>query len=211
MMARFVRYKLKEEAGIGIRRPAIAADCKDINEAERWRADIIRDVSRLIADIQNVGLEEFEIRDLNDSINKKLRLKNHWEVQIVNLGGPDYRRLAVPLDKNCIVGDRGYKYFGVAKDLPGVREFLGHNKNHEKDTRPTRGELLKRVNIEYYGFGDEEDEDLAKEEKEATQILKAKRMKEWVETRKAKNLSTEVPKKPILASSGKGDQFKVFV
>ena len=33
------------------------------------------------------------IRDLNDEINKLIREKGHWEVRIVELGGPDYARV----------------------------------------------------------------------------------------------------------------------
>lgn len=32
------------------------------------------------------------IRDLNDEINKAMREKHMWEVQIRNLGGPNYMR-----------------------------------------------------------------------------------------------------------------------
>lgn len=34
------------------------------------------------------------IRDLNDEINKLIREKGHWEVRILELGGPDYARAA---------------------------------------------------------------------------------------------------------------------
>lgn len=34
------------------------------------------------------------IRDLNDEINKLIREKGHWEVRIVELGGPDYAKAA---------------------------------------------------------------------------------------------------------------------
>lgn len=53
---------------------------------------IIREIAKKVAQIQNAGLGEFRIRDLNDEINKLLREKRHWEVQIKELGGPDYSR-----------------------------------------------------------------------------------------------------------------------
>ena len=34
------------------------------------------------------------LRDLNDEINKLIREKGHWEVRIVELGGPDYAKAA---------------------------------------------------------------------------------------------------------------------
>ncbi len=43
-----------------------------------------------VGEIQNPGLGEFKIRDLNDEINKLLREKGHWERRIKELGGPNY-------------------------------------------------------------------------------------------------------------------------
>lgn len=37
------------------------------------------------------GLSDFQIRDLNDEINKLMREKYRWEQQIRDLGGVDYR------------------------------------------------------------------------------------------------------------------------
>lgn len=68
------------------------------------------------------GLGEFRIRDLNDEINKLMREKRHWEVQIKSLGGPDHARVGPRMldqDGKEVPGNRGYKYFGAAKDLPG--------------------------------------------------------------------------------------------
>lgn len=43
-----------------------------------------------VGEIQNPGLGEFKIRDLNDEINKSLREKTHWDKRIIELGGPNY-------------------------------------------------------------------------------------------------------------------------
>ena len=39
-------------------------------------------VSKKISEIQNAGLGEHRLRDLNDEINKLLREKGHWETQV---------------------------------------------------------------------------------------------------------------------------------
>jgi len=60
---------------------------------------------------------------LNDEINKLLREKGHWEAQIKELGGPDYARVGprmLDYEGKEVPGNRGYKYFGAAKDLPGM-------------------------------------------------------------------------------------------
>lgn len=51
-----------------------------------------------------------------------MREKRHWEVQIKSLGGPDHARVGPKMldqDGKEVPGNRGYKYFGAAKDLPG--------------------------------------------------------------------------------------------
>lgn len=60
---------------------------------------------------------------MNDEINKLMREKRHWEVQIKSLGGPDHARVGPKMldqDGKEVPGNRGYKYFGAAKDLPGI-------------------------------------------------------------------------------------------
>ena len=73
------------------RRPFFANDCNDLRDAQRWRLDIIREISRKVTQIQNAGLGEHRIRDLNDQINKLLREKKHWEIRIKELGGTDIK------------------------------------------------------------------------------------------------------------------------
>lgn len=72
-----------------------------------------------------VGLTDYEIRDLNDEINKLMREKNHWEKQIVALGGANYRRTGAMLDEDGkeVPGTRGYKsaFFHFCAWARGVR------------------------------------------------------------------------------------------
>lgn len=72
-------------------------------------------------------LTDYEVRDLNDEINQLLREKRHWETQIVNLGGANYKRAVGSMtddDGREVPGTRGYKYFGRARELPGVKEMF---------------------------------------------------------------------------------------
>lgn len=101
---------------------------------------------------------EFRLRDLNDEINKLLREKKHWEYQIRELGGPDFLRMGPRMldhEGREVPGNRGYKYFGAAKDLPGVRELFEHEP--PPPPRRTRAELMKNIDADYYGYMDEED------------------------------------------------------
>lgn len=56
-----------------------------MKKAEKWRREIIGEVSKKVAQIQNAGLGEFKLRDLNDEINKLLREKRHWEFRVSSL------------------------------------------------------------------------------------------------------------------------------
>lgn len=116
--------------------------------------------------IQDFGLTDYEVRDLNDEINKLIREKGAWEHQIVSLGGANYRR-GVPkmLDDNGreVPGTRGYKYFGRAKDLPGVKELLNRTAEQEAEIESFRSQKFKRFanqSAEYYGDLDEDDGEL---------------------------------------------------
>uniref|UniRef100_A0A3Q3XJ20 Pre-mRNA-splicing factor ISY1 homolog n=1 Tax=Mola mola TaxID=94237 RepID=A0A3Q3XJ20_MOLML len=160
------------------RRPFLASECSELPKAEKWRRQIISEISKKVAQIQNAGLGEFRIRDLNDEINKLLREKGHWEVRIKELGGPDYKRFGPRMldhEGKEVPGNRGYKYFGAARDLPGVRELF--ETEPAPAQRKTRGELMKDVDAEYYGYRDEDDGVLlpleAQYEKQGMSLLEA--------------------------------------
>ncbi|KAG8335733.1 NineTeen Complex (NTC) component [Homalodisca vitripennis] len=144
---------------------------------------------------KQAGLGEFRIRDLNDEINKLLREKGHWETQIRDLGGPDYARVGPRMldhEGKEVPGNRGYKYFGAAKELPGVRELF--EQEPPPPPRKTRGELMKDIDADYYGYRDDDDGVLlpieAREEKKAIQAA----VSEW-KTKKLTTLNNETEEK----------------
>lgn len=157
-LARWRAAQVGDEPKDKERRPYLASECNDLQKAEKWRMQIIREIAKKVAQIQNAGLGEFRIRDLNDEINKLLREKGHWEVQIRDLGGPDYARVGPRMldhEGKEVPGNRGYKYFGAAKELPGVRELF--EQEPPAPPRKTRGELMKDIDADYYGYRDEDD------------------------------------------------------
>lgn len=168
------------------RRPFIATDCDDLHKAEKFRRQIIGEISRKVAQIQNAGLGEFKLRDLNDEINKLLREKGHWEDRIKELGGPDYKKVGPKMldhEGKEVPGNKGYKYFGAAKDLPGVRELF--EQEPPPAPRKTRAELMKDIDADYYGYRDEDDGIIVplEQEKEAEAIAKC--VSEWKERQEA--------------------------
>ncbi|XP_037037065.1 pre-mRNA-splicing factor ISY1 homolog [Bradysia coprophila] len=191
-MTTLARWRAAKEAETGDkdRRPYLASECNDVSKCEKWRLEIIREISKKVAQIQNAGLGEFRIRDLNDEINKLLREKRHWENQISALGGPHYRRYGPKMfdaEGREVPGNRGYKYFGAAKDLPGVRELF--EQEPAPPIKKTRVELMKNIDADYYGYRDDDDDGILiqlEEKAERAAVLKA--IEEWNEKR-----STEEP------------------
>lgn len=101
MLSRFLAAKNDEKKKPKEKRPFLASECRDLADADKWRQQIIREIGRKVMDIQNPGLGEHRIRDLNDEINKLIREKGHWEARILELGGPNYAKTAPKLtDEN---------------------------------------------------------------------------------------------------------------
>ncbi|KAK4453462.1 Isy1-like splicing factor [Podospora aff. communis PSN243] len=168
------RFREAQAADLGIidagrtRRPRAITEQDSIPNCERWRGQVLKEISRKVSRIQDPALSDFQIRDLNDEINKLMREKHMWEVQIRNLGGPNYMRgggkVYDEAGREIPGGGRGYKYFGRARELPGVKElFEAAAKARQEDEKPleTRDDLRKQVDAAYYGYAPgEEDENL---------------------------------------------------
>ncbi|KAF7973080.1 hypothetical protein HWV62_16276 [Athelia sp. TMB] len=176
--AQSMLYRFREaqaaELGLGTRsdrRPRMASACKSLRDCERWRGEILREISRKVSKIQDAGLTDYECRDLNDEINKLMREKRHWENQIIALGGANYRRNVAMLDDDGkeVPGTKGYKYFGRAKDLPGVRELFEGRKKEEEEENQVLAYYKKFMNQgpSYFGDLDEADGKLLEFEREA--------------------------------------------
>ncbi|XP_051166586.1 pre-mRNA-splicing factor ISY1 homolog [Leptopilina boulardi] len=163
------------------RRPFLASECRDLKKCEKWRSQIIREIAKKVSQIQNAGLGEFRIRDLNDEINKLLREKRHWEAQIKELGGPDYSRTGPRMldhEGREVPGNKGYKYFGAAKELPGVRELF--EQEPPPPPRKTRAELMKDIDADYYGYRDDDDGILIPLEEKIEKKARKKLIDDWI-------------------------------
>lgn len=186
MLNRFITLKAEEKKKPKERRPFLASECRDLAEADKWRQQIMREIGKKVAEIQNEGLGEHRLRDLNDEINKLIREKSHWERRIVELGGPNYTKHSAKmtdLDGNIVDVPNpsgrgpGYRYFGAAKKLPGVRELF--EKPPELRKRRTRYDIYKRIDASYYGYRDDEDGVLERVEGPAEERMRAEVVAEW--------------------------------
>ena len=167
------RFREAQAADLGLfdagrtRRPKIITEVDAIPACEKWRGQVLKEISRKVTKIQDPALSDYQIRDLNDEINKLMREKHMWEVQIRNLGGPNYMRAAAKVydDQGREIPGRGkgYKYFGRARDLPGVKELFEAVKSKAAEEKPldSRADIRKQVDAAYYGWSpDEEDDEL---------------------------------------------------
>lgn len=199
------RFQEQQAAEMGVvvtgrtRRPKNVKTVESIQMCERWRSQVIKEIGFKIIKIQDLSISEYQIRDLNDEINKLMREKTAWEYQIKNLGGPNYLRFGSKVyDEQgneipqIITGGgskSGYKYFGRARDLPDVKELIEQEINQRKMKQERAAEekqsqvKFKDLPAEYYGLNTDADQQeyirLLEKEKEYseyrfTQILNSK-------------------------------------
>ncbi|PHH60786.1 hypothetical protein CDD82_2227 [Ophiocordyceps australis] len=184
------RFREAQAADLGIidagrtRRPKLITEVDTVAACEKWRGQVLRDISRKVSRIQDPVLSDYQLRDLNDEINKLMREKHMWEVQIRSLGGPNYMargggRIYDDSGREIAGGGRGYRYYGRAKELPGVKELFeaaSAKSREDKEKSEDKGEVRRAVDAAYYGWGvDEEDGELleyeAQREREAEEGL----------------------------------------
>lgn len=161
------------------RRPGHTADCNVLEEAEKWRKSVIREALQKVASIASAELGEQRTRDMNDEINKLMRLKGHWDKRIVELGGQNYAKTKQQLDVEGkeLPDSKGYKYYGAAKVLPGVREkFEEWDREQEqrkkKEKKKSRKEFLRGAASDNYYKTEENDILEAKELERENELVR---------------------------------------
>lgn len=169
----------------------------------------MREIGQKVAEIQNEGLGEHRLRDLNDEINKLIREKVHWERRIVELGGPNYSKHSAKmtdLEGNIVDVPNpsgrgpGYRYFGAAKKLPGVKELF--EKPPELRKRKSRYDIYRRIDASYYGYRDDEDGVLEKVEGPAERAMRGAAVRDWVEMDEIKKEARRAVKSGEVADVG---------
>ena len=195
------RFRAQQATDLGIldttrtRRPKAISQQPHIPTCERWRGQVLKEISRKVSKIQDPALSDYQIRDINDELNKLFKEKWQWEMRIRELGGPNYMRGGgrTTDEEERVVegGGKGYRYFGRARELPGVKELfeaaVQRPEEEGKKGGEARADLRGRVDAGYYGYGlDEEDGSLVayevRKEKEAYEVLmmeEEKKDPEW--------------------------------
>ncbi|PHU02143.1 Pre-mRNA-splicing factor ISY1 -like protein [Capsicum chinense] len=136
----------------------------------------MQEIGRKVLEIQNEGLGEHCLRDMNNEINKLIREESHWEKKIVEVGGPNYMEHNIVGSSKSDGRGPGYIYFGATKKLPAQEEeesgeeFVVHvslpdEKEIERMVVRRKMELLKRY----------VSEDLMEEQREVKAMLNIQR------------------------------------
>ncbi|CAK39398.1 hypothetical protein CBS63078_8407 [Aspergillus niger] len=216
------RFRAQQAADLGIidigrtRRPKAITTVDSIPMCEKWRGQVLKEISRKVSRIQELSLSDYQIRDLNDEINKLMKEKWTWEMQIRNLGGPNYMRGSGRVfdddGREIPGGGKGYRYFGRARELPGVKEMFeaaarrGRRPAEEEDEEGGKGRggeiATKKVDANYFGYGlDEEDGVLLAYEKQ--------KEKEAVERLRRKDEDVEDGWEPLPGDAGDGVEWRL--
>jgi len=217
------RFRAAQAADLGIldigrtRRPKAITAVNSIPTCEKWRGQVLKEISRKVSRIQDPSLSDFQIRDLNDEINKLMREKWMWEMQIRNLGGPNYMRGGARVyddeGREIPGGGKGYRYFGRARELPGVKDmFEAAAKKAKRQAEEGedaggggggRGDMVrKHVDAAYFGYGlDEEDGTLLAYEQ--------KREKDAVESMLKQGEDVDDSWEPLPGNAGDGVEWRL--
>ncbi|KAF9610632.1 hypothetical protein IFM89_023707, partial [Coptis chinensis] len=100
------------------------------------------------------GWVSIDFATLMTRLKKLIREKGHWERRIIDLGGQNYIRHSArktDLDGNIVDVPNpsgrgpGYRYFGAAKKLPGVRELFEKPPELRKRRSREKGHWERRI------------------------------------------------------------------
>ncbi|QPG75975.1 hypothetical protein FOA43_003361 [Brettanomyces nanus] len=136
------RYYSENAPQISRERPSRTQDVKNASDAEACRKMCMKDINRDLIRINDALTEEYQIRELNDKLNKLMRELRSWEYRIKELGGPDYFQKGGEQFYGNAAKINGYRYYGRAKELPDVQKLL--NANLEQQKRDEQQKSKKR-------------------------------------------------------------------
>ncbi|EPX70451.1 complexed with Cdc5 protein Cwf12 [Schizosaccharomyces octosporus yFS286] len=143
------------------KRPRNIKSINSVATCEKHRQSVVKDLSRKITKIQSAQLPDYQIRDLNDAINQLMREKHAWEVQIHDLGGINYLYSKAKLfaDDGEKIGEvDDYRYYGRARELPGVKELFEADMTFVPERLRKQEMQQRQLDAWYYGYTPLEEE-----------------------------------------------------
>ncbi|AGO11115.1 AaceriAFR363Wp [[Ashbya] aceris (nom. inval.)] len=144
------------------KRPTAVHRISNLEEAQRWRAEVVKDIGNKVTQIHDPSLNEIQIEEINNELNRLFQEKTRWESHIRrNLRGPDYRRMKKGLNTTGGTVINGTRYFGRALELPHVQELLQrqqrqrvtqqNQKQREQELQAMVRQWQEELGPDYYG------------------------------------------------------------
>ncbi|EPY51608.1 complexed with Cdc5 protein Cwf12 [Schizosaccharomyces cryophilus OY26] len=143
------------------KRPRNIKNINSVATCEKHRQSVIKDLSKKINKIQSAQLPDYQVRDLNDAINQLMREKHAWEIQIRDLGGINYIYSKAKLfaDDGEKIGEiDDYRYYGRARELPGVKELFEADMTFVPERLRKQEMQQRQLDAWYYGYTPLEEE-----------------------------------------------------
>lgn len=158
-----------------LKRPRRVQNVEDLKLAEKWRSQVMSEINHRVTKLHDELINDYQIRDLNDEVNKLAKEKTAWDYRIKELGG---------VSSHSAVGGvrlNNYRYFGRAKELPEVKRLMDLKAQKENsdevvevDSSKEIHDKIDQLDLNYYGFID--DPELVKAEGEVSKaILKTRK------------------------------------
>lgn len=138
VLVRFQEIQAAKEGGYQdfsrLRRPTNVNKVTKLDEALKWRSELVREIGQKITQIHDPSLNALQITEINDELNGLFQEKNRWEWHIKNkLKGPDLKKRKQLNTPGGTILD-GKRYFGRALELPEVNKLLKEDqKRREKE------------------------------------------------------------------------------
>ncbi|QEU62416.1 Isy1 [Kluyveromyces lactis] len=183
-----VRYQELQAAEIGgyqdfsrLKRPTRINKVTKLDEALRWRNELVKEIGQRVTQIHDPSLNESQITEINDELNKLFQEKGRWDFHIRNkLKGPDLKKRKQLNTTGGTLID-GKRYFGRALELPEVQKLLKESKEQrekERSGKEKKAELQRKIKRwestlkDDYFVGNNSDE-LLEYEKKRTESLRS--------------------------------------
>ena len=151
MLVRFQEAQAAKDGGFQdfsrLKRPTKIMKISNLEEALKWRHEVVKEIGQKVTQIHDPSLNEYQITELNDELNRLFQENIRWESHIKNkLRGPDLkRRKQLNTTGGTLIN--GKRYFGRALELKEVQNLLKEQKEQyekEKSGKEKKREMIKK-------------------------------------------------------------------
>ncbi|AET39037.1 Isy1p Ecym_3566 [Eremothecium cymbalariae DBVPG len=184
VLVRYQELQAETESGYKdysrFKRPTKIYKVSKLQEAQRWRNEVVKDIGNKITQIHDPSLNDFQVEEINGELNRLFQEKQRWENHIRrNLKGPDYRKIkGLNTSGGSLIN--GTRYFGRALELPHVQKMIKQrNEVRQKRLSKSQQEQQLKAKIRRWKkelgphyYGNEVSENFLEYEEDRSQEIK---------------------------------------